>query len=81
VTYYQGPNVWALEVAPYDTASAAMISKAYTLVAASTYFGGQLFFHPTSQAVEQESARLPASVRIQTTAQLFGGIDFLPLRR
>jgi pyruvate, water dikinase len=79
VTYYQGPKVWAVEVAPYDTASAAMIRKAYTLVAASTYFGGDLFFHATSQAVEQESAKLPASVRIQTTAQLFGGIDFLPL--
>ena len=79
VTYYQGPKVWALELAPYDTASAAMIGKAFTLVAASTYFGGELFFHPTSQAVEQESAKLPAGVRIQTTAQLFGGIDFLPL--
>jgi pyruvate, water dikinase len=79
VTYYQGPKVWALELAPYDTASAAMISKAYSLVAANTYFGGELFFHPTSQSLEQESARLPAGVRIQTTAQLFDGIDFLPL--
>jgi pyruvate,water dikinase len=79
VTYYEGPKVWTLEVAPYDTASAAMIDKAYALVAANTYFGGELFFHPTSQAVEQESAKLPTSVRIQTTAQLFGGIDFMPL--
>ena len=79
VTYYQGPKVWALELAPYDTASAAMISKAYSLVAANTYFGGELFFHPTSQSLEQESAKLPAGVRIQTTAQLFDGIDFLPL--
>jgi pyruvate,water dikinase len=79
VTRYQGPKVWALELAPYDTASAAMIEKAFTLVARSTHFGGELFFHPTSQSVEQESARLPASVPIRTTDQLFGGIDFLPL--
>src|SRR5205814_6689061 len=29
ITYYEGPKVWALEVAPYDTASPVMIQKLY----------------------------------------------------
>ena len=29
VTYYEGPDVWALEIAPYDTASAEMIEALY----------------------------------------------------
>jgi hypothetical protein len=79
ITYYEGPKVWALEVAPYDTASAAMIQKAFALVATNTYFGPEMFFHPTSDPVEREATKLPASVRIKTTAQLFENIDFLPL--
>ena len=34
VTYYEGPGVWALEIAPYDTASPAMIQKLYDAVRA-----------------------------------------------
>src|SRR6185436_18868563 len=29
VTYYEGPQVWTLEIAPYDTATPAMIQKLY----------------------------------------------------
>jgi pyruvate, water dikinase len=79
VTFYEGPKVWALEVAPYDTASASMLDKAFKLVVANAYFGKELFFHPTSEAVEAEAKSLPAYVRIKTTGQLFEAIDFLPL--
>ena len=32
VTHYEGPDIWALEIAPYDTASAEMITKLYQAV-------------------------------------------------
>ena len=32
VSYYDGPGVWALELSPYDTASAAMIEALYRLL-------------------------------------------------
>lgn len=79
ITYYEGPKVWAVEIAPYDTASATMIDKAYKAIAANTFFGGDLFFHPTSETVEREATKLPVAVKIKTTKDLFDGIDYQPL--
>jgi pyruvate, water dikinase len=42
VSHYEGPNVWAYEIAPYDTATAEMITSAYDAVDASTFFGAKL---------------------------------------
>ena len=53
VTYYAGPDVWALEIAPYDTATDKMIVRAYDAIVKSAYFGKDLYFHPTSQSVEK----------------------------
>ena len=79
VTYYEGPDAWTLELAPYDTASAAMITKAYKAVAAAAFFGDRLFFHPTSDAVELEAKNLGPDVPVKTTDDLFKGVNFLPL--
>ncbi|TKC93011.1 PEP/pyruvate-binding domain-containing protein [Polyangium fumosum] len=79
VTYYEGPKVWALEIAPYDTASAAMITTLYKKVAASAYFGGSLFFHPTSDAVSVEADKLGDDVPVKTTDELYAAIDYQPL--
>lgn len=79
ITYYAGPKVWALEIAPYDTASAAMIETLYTAVRKATYFGPSLVFHPTSDAVTVEAKKLPASVSIKTTDELYAAIDYQPL--
>ncbi len=57
VTYYEGADAWTLELAPYDTASAEMIVKLFDAVKANAYFGAQLAFHPTSEAVEAVAAR------------------------
>jgi pyruvate,water dikinase len=78
VTYYEGPKVWTLELAPYDTATPAMMSKLYAAVRKAVYFGDQLYFHPTSQGVETQ-ARLAPGVRIETTDALFAQIDYQPL--
>jgi hypothetical protein len=79
VTYYEGPQVWALEVSPYDTASADMVQKLYAKVKDAAFFGPALAFHPTSEAVEAVAAKLPSSVTIETTDQLYAKIDYQPL--
>lgn len=78
VTYYEGPEIWALEIAPYDTASAAMITQLYSAVADHTWFGPILTFHPTSTAVAAEATRL-SGIPIKTTDDLYQGIDYQPL--
>jgi pyruvate,water dikinase len=79
VTHYEGPDVYVVEFAPYDTASAAMMEKAHRLISAATFFGKDLAFHPTSEAIERECANLPKSVPIKTTRDLFEKVEFVPL--
>jgi hypothetical protein len=56
-----------------------MIARAYDAIVNATYFGPQLYFHPTSAAVEKVAATLPSRVRIKSTADLFAKIDYQPL--
>ena len=79
VSYYEGPQVWALEVSPYDTASAEMITTLYRAVKGAAYFGGELTFHPTSAAVEVEARKLPTDVPVKSTDALYAAIDYQPL--
>ncbi|HEY0711587.1 MAG TPA: PEP/pyruvate-binding domain-containing protein [Polyangia bacterium] len=79
VTHYQGPNVYVVEFAPYDTASADMMARAHRLISAATFFGKELAFHPTSEAIERESAKLPKTIPIKTTRDLFEKVEFVPL--
>lgn len=79
VTYYEGPQVWALEISPYDTASAAMITLLYQTVAKNVFFGKKLYFHPTSDAVAIEADKLGSEVPVITTDDLYAAIDYQPL--
>jgi hypothetical protein len=79
VSYYEAPNVWALELSPYDTASAAMIEAVYTAVATSAYFGPALKFHPTSESIAKVAEKLPEAVQVITTDELYQQIDYQPL--
>jgi hypothetical protein len=79
VTYYEEAKEWALEMAPYDTASPAMIQRLFAKVKASAFFGPALAFHPTSEAVSAQAKMLPASVRVVTTDDLYKKIDYQPL--
>ncbi len=79
VSYYEAPDVWALELSPYDTASASMIEALYERVASSAYFGPALKFHPTSEALHATAAKLPESVKVITTDELYSRIDYQPL--
>jgi hypothetical protein len=79
VTYYDGPKRWALEIAPYDTASADMITLLFQTVQGAAFFGTALAFHPTSDAVKLQAAGLPADVPVVTTDELYAAIDYQPL--
>ncbi|HEX3850542.1 MAG TPA: PEP/pyruvate-binding domain-containing protein, partial [Polyangiaceae bacterium] len=79
VTYYEGPKVWALEFAPYDTATAAMMETLFRSVKSHAFFGPGLKLHPTSDAISAEAANLPKDIPIVTTDQLYDGIDYPPL--
>ncbi|WP_437638640.1 PEP/pyruvate-binding domain-containing protein [Sorangium sp. So ce854] len=79
VTHYEGPDVWALEISPYDTASADMIATLFRAVQGASFFGSKLAFHPTSESVAVEAARLPADIPVVSTGDLYAGIDYQPL--
>jgi hypothetical protein len=79
LTFYEGPQVWVYEIAPYDSAGPEMIESAWRAIAQNTWIGGELFFHPTSDAVARSAAALPADVPVIQTDALFEGIDYQPL--
>ncbi|WP_437811179.1 PEP/pyruvate-binding domain-containing protein [Sorangium sp. So ce1078] len=79
VTHYAGPGVWALELSPYDTASADMIATLFRAVKGASFFGSKLAFHPTSEAVAAEAKKLPADIPVVSTGDLYAGIDYQPL--
>ena len=78
ITYYEEPDIWTYEMAPYDNASAALITTAMKQLAAATYFGDRLRFHPTSE--EQEAlAKTLSGVPYVLTDELWAGISYQPL--
>jgi hypothetical protein len=79
LTHYEGPDKWVYEIAPYDTSLPDMVTTAYDLLAAATFVGTDLYFHPTSESVERLLPDLPPRVKVITTDELFAGIDYLPL--
>ncbi len=79
VTYYSGPGAWVFEMAPYDTASVEVITEAFTKIAAATYFGAELYYHPTGSASEEIAMGLPDTVPVLTTEPLYEGISYQPL--
>lgn len=79
VTWYEGPGVWAYEIAPYDTADAALVALAFDAVRENAFFGEELLFHPSSLAVERMARDLPEHIPVVYTDELFAGIDYQPL--
>jgi pyruvate,water dikinase len=79
LTYYQGPDVWVYEIAPYDASTAEMIEKGFFIIKSNIYIGDDLYFHPTSEAVQAEAEKLPDTIPIITNDELYAGIDYQPL--
>lgn len=78
ITYYEGPNAYTYELAPYDTADAEMITQGYRQLRDSAYFGADLMFHPTSMALESLVPELPADITVVTTDELFADVQYQP---
>lgn len=78
VSFYEGPGVFTYEISPYDTADVEMLTLAYRSIRDNSYFGKDLYFHPTSTAVEQLLDTLPEDVKVITTDELFAGIEYQP---
>ena len=79
VTFYEGANVWVLELAPYDTATPAMVAELFYAVRDHAFFGDLLGFHPTSEAVTTMAAGLPTDIPIVTTDTIYAGVEYQPL--
>jgi hypothetical protein len=79
ITYYEGPDIWVFELAPYDNASPEMVTEAYDIVVANTFFGEVLHYHPSGGAAESVAEQLGEEILVVTTAELFEGIDYQPL--
>ncbi len=79
VTFYEAIGAWALELSPYDTASADLIEVLFNTVSDAAFFGPALRFHPTSSALETVAAQLSDDVETVTTNELYNGIDYQPL--
>lgn len=79
ITYYEGPGVYTYELSPYDNADVSMITDAYQSIVDLAFFGKELYFHPTSDAMEQVAEGLDDGVKTISTAELFEGIDFQAL--
>lgn len=79
ITYYEGPKVWTYEIAPYDTSTSEMIAVAFDLITKVSFFGKDLYFHPTSDMVMSVVPKLPPHIKVITTEELFKGTTFLPL--
>jgi hypothetical protein len=77
VTYYEQPQRWVLELAPYDTASLAMIETLFYAVKHAGFFGPALGFHPTSESIAAVVSGAPFPV--VTTDEIYAGIDYQPL--
>ena len=78
ITYYEEPDIWTYELAPYDTADAEMIRDAFRAITRATYFGRELRFHPVSEA-QEALARTLDDVPVVLTDEIWGGISYQPL--
>lgn len=79
VSYYEASDVWTLELAPYDNASASLIELLYGAVKDSAYFGPALYLRPTSDDIAKRTEELSSEVRVITSDELYAGIDYQPL--
>ncbi|HUS65593.1 MAG TPA: PEP/pyruvate-binding domain-containing protein [Kofleriaceae bacterium] len=78
ITYFEEPDLWTYELAPYDTADAEMIGRALEVLGGASFFGDELAFHPTSLEQETIAAELDG-VRVVTTEDIYRGATYQPL--
>ena len=82
ITHYEQPDIWALELAPYDTSNATMIKMMFdTITKDKAFFRPGLAFHPTSDALNEAAKLLDLSIPVVTTDDIYAKTDYQPLTR
>lgn len=79
VTRYEGPDVWAYELAPYDTASPEQVEQAFRAIQQAAYFGPLLRLHVTSPEQGLRRAGLDREIPIVTSDVIYAGTSYQPL--
>lgn len=79
VTRYEGPDVWAYELAPYDTASPEQVAQAFRAIQQAAYFGPLLRLHVTSPEQGLRLAGLDREIPIVTIDVIDAGTSYQPL--
>jgi len=79
ISFYEEPEIWALELSPYDTAPSDMITLLYNKIKEKAFFGTGLYFHPTSDTVAKEAEKLSGDVKVTTTDDIYKGVSYQPL--
>ncbi len=77
VTWYEQPDLYVYELAPYDTADVDMITRSMDLLDGALF--ADLAFHPTSEEQRTRAEELPERIRVVTTEEIYDGIDYQPL--
>jgi hypothetical protein len=82
VSYYEESDTWALELAPYDTASAEIVEKIFDVITEQrAFFRPALAFHPTSESQLALINELDPSIPVVTTDDLYAKTDYQPLTK
>ena len=82
ISHYEDINVWAMELAAYDTATPQIIKKIFDVITNDkAFFRPALVFHPTSDALAQVATLLDASIPVVTTDDLYAQTDYQPLSK
>jgi pyruvate,water dikinase len=78
LVHYTRPGFFAWEPTPSDNAGADLLALAYRTIAEACFCGKDLYFHPTSLAMEAEARKLPSSVKVLPDSLFRKAFDFRP---
>jgi len=82
ISYYEESGTWALELAAYDTATAAIVEKIFHVITEQrAFFRPALAFHPTSESQLALANELDPSIPVVTTDELYAKTDYQPLTK
>jgi pyruvate, water dikinase len=70
---------WVYELAPYDTATADMITTAFDLIQERLFAGSELRFHITSEGIAKTAEELPERIPTVETEELLGDSEYQAL--
>jgi len=80
ISYYEGPGVWAVDLAGYDTATPAVIQQIFEVITRElAFFQPALVYHPASTAQNKVAAQLDLSIPVRTSDEIYAGIAYQPL--